>query len=243
MSKTVTEMLRDVPLFSSLSEKHREIIAKTAKEMTFPAGTPIVREGIGARWASSSSWTGRWRYGRGEGPVAPGGGAVLRGDGGSRWPTPLGGRGRRHPHQVPGPCKLGYQGPHQDPPRACPGDHRRARPSAAPDEHGPLRVAGSAARESLFTPERMKPVVWLGRAAAYQEGDLRVAVEKALDSLGGLEDLIGRGSRVFVKVNHLSPPSPPSGRLSRIRRSPPRFLSSSGISPPPHRGGRPPPFP
>lgn len=45
MSKTVTEMLRDVPLFSSLSEKHREIIAKTAKEMTFPAGAPIVREG------------------------------------------------------------------------------------------------------------------------------------------------------------------------------------------------------
>lgn len=55
----------------------------------------------------------------------------------------------------------------------------------------------------------MKPVVWLGRAAAYQEQELRVAVESALDALGGLEGLIGRGSRVFVKVNHLSPPSPP----------------------------------
>ncbi len=45
MSKAVTEMLREVPLFSSLSEKHLVAVAKTAKETNFPAGSPIVREG------------------------------------------------------------------------------------------------------------------------------------------------------------------------------------------------------
>ncbi|GAI01345.1 unnamed protein product [marine sediment metagenome] len=35
------------------------------------------------------------------------------------------------------------------------------------------------------------------------------AVKKAVELIGGLQDVIKPGSRVFVKINHLPPPSPP----------------------------------
>ncbi|MCX7750576.1 MAG: DUF362 domain-containing protein [Candidatus Bipolaricaulota bacterium] len=54
-----------------------------------------------------------------------------------------------------------------------------------------------------------RAVVALGRASGYEEAELRAAVEGALDALGGVEGLFRGGARVFVKVNHLSPPSPP----------------------------------
>lgn len=45
MAKSVAEMLRDVPLFSSFTDKHLQAVAKTAKEVEFEAGKPIVKEG------------------------------------------------------------------------------------------------------------------------------------------------------------------------------------------------------
>ncbi|MEW6216309.1 MAG: cyclic nucleotide-binding domain-containing protein [Candidatus Bipolaricaulota bacterium] len=45
MAKSVAEMLKDVPLFSSFNDKHLQAVAKTAKEMEFESGTPIVKEG------------------------------------------------------------------------------------------------------------------------------------------------------------------------------------------------------
>ncbi len=54
-------------------------------------------------------------------------------------------------------------------------------------------------------PVRSKVAVVRAPTYAQAEG----AVTQALDLLGGLEQLIPRGARVFVKINHLSPPSPP----------------------------------
>jgi CRP-like cAMP-binding protein len=45
MAKNAIELLKDVPLFSSFSEKHLQAVVRTAKEMEFPPGTAIVREG------------------------------------------------------------------------------------------------------------------------------------------------------------------------------------------------------
>ncbi len=50
--------------------------------------------------------------------------------------------------------------------------------------------------------------VWAGRAGDYRDPGLRDAVATALEAVGG-RDLFRGGARVFVKVNHLSPPSPP----------------------------------
>ncbi|MGC9529950.1 MAG: DUF362 domain-containing protein [Candidatus Bipolaricaulaceae bacterium] len=47
------------------------------------------------------------------------------------------------------------------------------------------------------------------KAGGYASDQLRPAVERALATIGGLEGLIPRGARVFVKVNHLPPPSAP----------------------------------
>ncbi len=47
------------------------------------------------------------------------------------------------------------------------------------------------------------------RARDYAPARLRGTVERALNLLGGPERCIPRGARVFVKVNLLSPPSPP----------------------------------
>lgn len=46
------------------------------------------------------------------------------------------------------------------------------------------------------------------RAGEYDYAELSTAVERSLELIGGLEGLIKPGSRVFVKVNHLSPASP-----------------------------------
>lgn len=47
------------------------------------------------------------------------------------------------------------------------------------------------------------------RAQDYELSELRPALEKALELLGGLEKFVPPGARVFVKVNLLPPPSPP----------------------------------
>ncbi len=43
----------------------------------------------------------------------------------------------------------------------------------------------------------------------YRSGILHQALVQALSLLGGLENIVRPGSHVFVKINHLSPPSPP----------------------------------
>ncbi len=45
------------------------------------------------------------------------------------------------------------------------------------------------------------------RASSY--GEVAQAVVRALNFLGGVEQLVPHGAKVFVKINHLSPPSPP----------------------------------
>ncbi len=45
MAKSVTELLKDVPLFASFSDKHLQALVKTAKEMEFETGQTIVKEG------------------------------------------------------------------------------------------------------------------------------------------------------------------------------------------------------
>jgi uncharacterized protein (DUF362 family)/Pyruvate/2-oxoacid:ferredoxin oxidoreductase delta subunit len=54
-----------------------------------------------------------------------------------------------------------------------------------------------------------KTKVAIQRALDYESESIRRALLKNLDLLGGLEQIIKPKSRVFVKINHLSPPSPP----------------------------------
>jgi uncharacterized protein (DUF362 family)/NAD-dependent dihydropyrimidine dehydrogenase PreA subunit len=53
-----------------------------------------------------------------------------------------------------------------------------------------------------------KTRVSIVKAHNYDLPEVRAAVEKSIDLLGGLAGIIPSGSKVFVKVNHLSPPSP-----------------------------------
>jgi len=46
------------------------------------------------------------------------------------------------------------------------------------------------------------------RCPGYGSEDLQPALENCLELLGGLTDVIPPGSRVLVKINHLSPPTP-----------------------------------
>ncbi|MFP4082841.1 MAG: DUF362 domain-containing protein [Candidatus Aminicenantes bacterium] len=54
-----------------------------------------------------------------------------------------------------------------------------------------------------------KAAVSLVKLHDYDINRIRQALQKSLDLLGGLENIIKPHSRVFVKINHLSPPSPP----------------------------------
>jgi len=51
--------------------------------------------------------------------------------------------------------------------------------------------------------------VALVRCTSYRQRELAHAVHQACDLLGGLEEYLQPTDRVLVKVNHLSPPSPP----------------------------------
>ena len=46
------------------------------------------------------------------------------------------------------------------------------------------------------------------RARNYDYAEICAAVEKGIELIGGLEKMVPPGSKVFVKINHLSPPSP-----------------------------------
>jgi len=51
--------------------------------------------------------------------------------------------------------------------------------------------------------------VVLKRVHRYDEGEIRSSVAEAIAAIGSLRALVRPGAKVFVKVNHLSPPSPP----------------------------------
>ncbi len=55
----------------------------------------------------------------------------------------------------------------------------------------------------------MKARVSIVKCPSYGEPRLRDAVGRSLELVGGLGAIIGTGSKVFVKINHLSPGSPP----------------------------------
>lgn len=50
--------------------------------------------------------------------------------------------------------------------------------------------------------------VAIKRSRAYEEEQIRCAIEAAIAEIGGLGEIVRPGARVFVKINHLSPPSP-----------------------------------
>lgn len=55
----------------------------------------------------------------------------------------------------------------------------------------------------------LKPKVALARCTSYERSEVRSALEHIFKNLGQLRGFVGSGKRIFVKVNHLSPPSPP----------------------------------
>ena len=58
-----------------------------------------------------------------------------------------------------------------------------------------------------------KTTVAIQRAENYESESVRHALLKIFDYLAGLERIIRPKSRVFVKINHLSPPSPPEDTI------------------------------
>lgn len=53
-----------------------------------------------------------------------------------------------------------------------------------------------------------RPTVSIAKASSYRLPELIVAVKSSLEAVGGLNSIIKPGYKVFVKINHLSPPSP-----------------------------------
>ncbi len=54
-----------------------------------------------------------------------------------------------------------------------------------------------------------KTEVSLVKVTDYQQENLSRGLDRGLKLLGGLDHIISPGSTVFIKINHLSPPSPP----------------------------------
>ncbi len=53
-----------------------------------------------------------------------------------------------------------------------------------------------------------KAKVSIVRAHDYDYAEIHAAMEKGIKLIGGLTKIVSPGSRVFVKINHISPPSP-----------------------------------
>ncbi|MDP2919259.1 MAG: DUF362 domain-containing protein [Dehalococcoidia bacterium] len=53
------------------------------------------------------------------------------------------------------------------------------------------------------------PKVAIARAPRYDAGELHSSITRCLDLIGGLDMVVRSGAKVFVKINHLPPPSPP----------------------------------
>ena len=54
-----------------------------------------------------------------------------------------------------------------------------------------------------------KAKVSIVKANDYYYPKIYEAVDKSLQLIGGLDRIVKRGDRIFIKINHLSPPSPP----------------------------------
>jgi uncharacterized protein (DUF362 family)/NAD-dependent dihydropyrimidine dehydrogenase PreA subunit len=64
----------------------------------------------------------------------------------------------------------------------------------------------------LLSAERFSPnraLVSAVKAQKYQLEELILAVRNSLELIGGLSSVVKPGDKVFVKINHLPPPSPP----------------------------------
>ncbi len=53
-----------------------------------------------------------------------------------------------------------------------------------------------------------KAKVSIVKAHDYDYAEIYAAMEKGIELIGGLAKIVPPGSKVFVKINHLSPPSP-----------------------------------
>ncbi|GAI28690.1 unnamed protein product, partial [marine sediment metagenome] len=62
---------------------------------------------------------------------------------------------------------------------------------------------------SLKDAKLRNATVSIVRAHDYDCAQIYEAVKEGIELIGGLERVIKPGSRVFVKINHLPPPSPP----------------------------------
>jgi uncharacterized protein (DUF362 family)/Pyruvate/2-oxoacid:ferredoxin oxidoreductase delta subunit len=65
--------------------------------------------------------------------------------------------------------------------------------------------------ENTLPNNVVRPVarVAIVRAESYDLGRVRAAVTESIELIGGLETIVRPGASVFVKINHLPPPSPP----------------------------------
>ena len=68
------------------------------------------------------------------------------------------------------------------------------------------RRKDSAAPKPVGLPGTQVSIV---RAGNYDVGEIRDAVRRGIELIGGLEGIVKPGNRVFVKINHLPPASPP----------------------------------
>ena len=62
---------------------------------------------------------------------------------------------------------------------------------------------------TVENPNSEYSVVSVVRVKNYDLSELIPAVNTSLDLIGGLKEIVKHGKKVFVKINHLSPPSPP----------------------------------
>ena len=64
-------------------------------------------------------------------------------------------------------------------------------------------------RLSIVTPDSQRALVSAVKVQNYNLDELVPALRNSLELIGGLSTILKPGDKVFVKINHLSPPSPP----------------------------------
>jgi uncharacterized protein (DUF362 family)/Pyruvate/2-oxoacid:ferredoxin oxidoreductase delta subunit len=77
------------------------------------------------------------------------------------------------------------------------------------DETGDPEALEAQVARDLFNGRMKRAKVAIVRAHEYDLSRVRGAIERGLALIGGWDHLIHPGDRVFVKINHLPPPSPP----------------------------------
>jgi uncharacterized protein (DUF362 family) len=64
-------------------------------------------------------------------------------------------------------------------------------------------------RLSIVTPDSQRALVSAVKVQNYNLDELVPALRNSLELIGGLSTILKPGDKVFVKINHLPPPSPP----------------------------------